>query len=329
MNRAVQILSPGSFNKQFGGSDPSGLDAQSEASYAIQQFFLNGGTEAYVVRVGSATAANTPVKASVGVGDGSGNLVFVVTAQSEGAWGNNVLLEVDYGTNDPTSLFNLTVTELVTANGSTSVAASESFLNLVVDPTKSNDAAAVVNAESQLIQLSYPAKNGGKLPAPTGTASGPSPDLTKLLKADTCDVLLNGTKAGTLAGLPATLPTTYSSLAGILQSQIRAVSAGLANATVSLVGTTSTKVYLLVEAGTTQPADYITLSDGGTGLAAKMGFTAASANVQQYRLGGGTLQQQIGQPTRRAGRQRRQEQPSNSGWSAGDGTRTTGARPGK
>ena len=45
MNQPVQILSMGDFNREFGG-----LHLQSEASYAIQQFFQNGGTEAWVVR---------------------------------------------------------------------------------------------------------------------------------------------------------------------------------------------------------------------------------------------------------------------------------------
>src|SRR5262245_4260130 len=49
MNKAVRILNMGDFEREFGG-----LAAQSEASYAIQQFFLNGGTEAWVVRVASA-----------------------------------------------------------------------------------------------------------------------------------------------------------------------------------------------------------------------------------------------------------------------------------
>ncbi|HZL46186.1 MAG TPA: phage tail sheath C-terminal domain-containing protein [Opitutaceae bacterium] len=292
MNQAVQILSLASFNKQFGGSDPSGLDARSEASYAIQQFFLNGGTEAYVVRVGSSTPANSPTKASVGIGDGSNNPVFVVTARSAGAWANNVLVEIDYGTTDPATLFNLTVTEFVTANGSTSVAATESYLNLVVDSTKANDVAAVVNAGSQLIWISSETK--GKLPAATGTVGAASPDLTKLAKGDACDVLLSGTKVGTLAGLPATVPSTYSALASIVQTQLRALT-GLANATVSVVGTTSTRVYLAAEAGTKSPADYLTFSDAGSGLASKLGFTAAAANVQQYALGGATVQQQIGQ----------------------------------
>lgn len=124
------------------------MDARSEASYAIQQFFLNGGTETYVVRVGSLTSGNAPTKTGVGIGDGTGKTAFVVWAQSEGAWGKNLRVGIDYGTTGPTSLFNLTVTELATVNGATSVVATESFLNLVVDPTKPNDVGAVVNAGS-------------------------------------------------------------------------------------------------------------------------------------------------------------------------------------
>src|SRR2546428_987003 len=47
MNRAIQIFSFADFEREFGG-----LDTLSEASYAIQQFFLNGGSEAWVIRVG-------------------------------------------------------------------------------------------------------------------------------------------------------------------------------------------------------------------------------------------------------------------------------------
>jgi len=51
MNTAVQVFSFGSFAREFGG-----LDDRSEASYAIQQFFLNGGMQAWVVRAASAAA---------------------------------------------------------------------------------------------------------------------------------------------------------------------------------------------------------------------------------------------------------------------------------
>src|SRR5882757_6360091 len=46
LNRAVRIRSFAEFEEQFGGLDP-----QSEASYAIRQFFVNGGRDASVVRV--------------------------------------------------------------------------------------------------------------------------------------------------------------------------------------------------------------------------------------------------------------------------------------
>jgi len=45
-NRATQIFSFADFERGFGG-----LAADSELSYAVQQFFANGGSNAYVVRV--------------------------------------------------------------------------------------------------------------------------------------------------------------------------------------------------------------------------------------------------------------------------------------
>lgn len=54
MNEAVKHFSFDDFERIFGG-----LRADSEASYAIQQFFLNGGSEAWVVRVGG-TDGNLP-----------------------------------------------------------------------------------------------------------------------------------------------------------------------------------------------------------------------------------------------------------------------------
>ena len=55
LNQAVQIFGLADFEREYGG-----LDAGSETSYAIQQFFLNGGTECFVVRV--ADTATAPVE---------------------------------------------------------------------------------------------------------------------------------------------------------------------------------------------------------------------------------------------------------------------------
>jgi hypothetical protein len=81
-NRAERILSFSDFERQFGG-----IDAQSEVSYAVQQFFANGGAQAYVVRVPHTGATGATVTFA--------NLIFA--ALSSGAWANgNLLIDVDY-----------------------------------------------------------------------------------------------------------------------------------------------------------------------------------------------------------------------------------------
>jgi phage tail sheath protein FI len=64
MNKAVHISSMGDFNREFGGIDP-----RSEASYAVQQFFLNGGSEAWVIRVSGAELDESKIDAKALIGD--------------------------------------------------------------------------------------------------------------------------------------------------------------------------------------------------------------------------------------------------------------------
>src|SRR5438067_2960060 len=69
INQAVEVFSFADFERQFGG-----LDRLSEGSYAIQQFFLNGGTTAWVVRT---TSTDKPaVTASITVRDAAANNVL-------------------------------------------------------------------------------------------------------------------------------------------------------------------------------------------------------------------------------------------------------------
>jgi len=287
MNKAVQVLSFSDFEKQFGG-----LDIKSEASYGIQQFFLNGGTEAYVVRVASGTANNGPTAAAIGMAaDGTGgSALLVATANSPGAWGNNLRIDVDYATLDPTKQFNLTVTEVSVTNGVTQIIATETFRNLVIDATNPQDAAAIVNAGSQLITLG---ESGSGRPAQTGTLGGVAPDLTKLAKGDTVDVALGATTF-TTDGLDP-VPTTMAAVAGFLQTQLRAKGAGkgLDNATVVVAGTSPATYYLIAKTGSGKWADVLVFSDGGAGLATKLGFAKAGQNVQQYALGQDAKQAQV------------------------------------
>ena len=83
-NRAQQIFSFSDYERLYGG-----LASNSELSYAVQQFFANGGTQAWVVR--------TPATAE---GAAAANVVFAgltFTALSSGAWANgDLLIDVDY-----------------------------------------------------------------------------------------------------------------------------------------------------------------------------------------------------------------------------------------
>src|SRR6516162_2191698 len=146
MNQAVEVFSFADFERQFGG-----LDLRSEGSYAIQQFFLNGGTTAWVVRTTSTT--NPAAVAGITLQDGAGNNVLVADASSPGAWGDSVRIDVDYGTTNPTKLFNMTVTEVALVGGKPQAVRSETYRNLVIDATQPNDAVATVNDGSSLIQL--------------------------------------------------------------------------------------------------------------------------------------------------------------------------------
>src|SRR5215208_4448252 len=112
MNRAVQVLNMGDFEREFGG-----LDTRSEASYGIRQFFLNGGGEAWIVRVASSSTQNPLGKATAVLRDGTGasaTIALTISAASEGIWGNALRARVDSA---PDSSFNLTLTEYVTEGG--------------------------------------------------------------------------------------------------------------------------------------------------------------------------------------------------------------------
>ncbi len=286
LNQAVQVFSFADFERQFGG-----LDLLSEASYAIQQFFLNGGTTAWVVRTTSTSAGDAAAAASITLQDGAGNNVLVVNAASPGAWGNHIRIDVDYGTTNPASLFNMTVTEVEMVAGKPQAVSSETWRNLVIDHTQPNDAVATVNAGSGLIQLALPTATptSTHAPAQTGTLSKAFPNgvlPAGVPKAsDSMTVALNGNPAKTVT-LSAAPPTTPAGLASTLQSLIRAADPSLAGVTIALVGSSATSVFLQFKAGTGKWQDTLTFADGAGSLATALGLDAAGAvNVAQYAAG--------------------------------------------
>ena len=153
-NRPTRLFSFADFERAFGG-----LAANSELSYAVQQFFDNGGSDAYVVRVTHAAAKAAEIVLTDGAKD-----ALKLTALSKGAWGNAVVADVDHdGLQDDTT-FNLTVTDLASGQ-------SESFPGVTLDAAKPNSVARVVNdpdSGSRLVSAVVPDPTA-KRPTLTGT----------------------------------------------------------------------------------------------------------------------------------------------------------------
>ncbi len=103
VNAPIRIHSFGDFERRFGG-----LDAASETSYAVSQFFTNGGGAAVVSRIASSDAATASVNVAgpnPTPGGTYGAPVVKISAADPGAWGNGIHVTVDYDTEDPASLF--------------------------------------------------------------------------------------------------------------------------------------------------------------------------------------------------------------------------------
>ena len=86
INKATRIYSFADFERAFGG-----LAADSEMSYGVRQFFLNGGTDAWIVRVvKTASPASRPLL------NATATTVLTVTALDAGASGNGIQVRIRF-----------------------------------------------------------------------------------------------------------------------------------------------------------------------------------------------------------------------------------------
>jgi phage tail sheath protein FI len=143
VNKAVEVQNFGDFARKFGG-----LQADSEMSYAVQQFFLNGGTDAWVVRL-----AKNPQTAQFTLlsSDGS-KQVLDVAALDEGSAGNQIEVRVDYQTGKPdvayASTFNISFNYTSADNPADN--ASEIYINLSMNSQDVRYVLDMINGVSRL-----------------------------------------------------------------------------------------------------------------------------------------------------------------------------------
>ncbi len=280
MDHAVQIFSFADFQREFGG-----LDRRSEASRAIQQYFLNGGGEAWVVRV----AAGSPAQSSVDISSAVGGVsVITVSARDDGVWGDSLRVVIDHNTT-AADLFNLKVSEVATVNGRTSVVREEQWLNLSMDDTSGNPrfADTVLNDDNRgslLIEVST--TGGATRPLANGTFSGTHAADPVIPATPTIDVTIGSDTFTTPQVELDPVATSLATVAPALEAAIRA--AAPANPAFSGATVRVSNSQLVIMAGPTAADNLVTFANGGSTLAQILLLRAADgavANAQSYQVG--------------------------------------------
>jgi hypothetical protein len=173
-------------------------------SYAVRDFYQNGGSRAIIVRVHKGAEAAV-VKLSTGQSGPDAALTLI--AANEGKWGNNLRAAVDYDTKvlvpADLNLFNLTIFETVDdVNVKT-----EKFLNVSLKKSDSRFLPRVLEQGSLLVRVLkdstgpvIPVDSGGNPVRPLETVEVLSPPLKEKVKPvrATADSGKDGTVPGAL-----------------------------------------------------------------------------------------------------------------------------------
>ncbi|GGO94914.1 phage tail sheath C-terminal domain-containing protein [Wenjunlia tyrosinilytica] len=252
VNQPVTITSFADYERRFGG-----LASDSAVSYAVQQFFLNGGSIAVVVRVGAAGTGTSASRTLTSSETEASADVLTLTAREPGAWGSGLRVAVDHDTPTPKETFNLQVFDV--AGGS-----RESFTGLSMDPGHPRYVKAFVDSASSLVRVTL--AQGGR-PDPVGTVSKPFgdqlPDLTPEI-----DVKIGAVKHTFKIFDPETdgdPPGTVAKLALLMERKLRALPDAPGKRAFAGTRVTAFGRRVQVVAGSTDEADVVHFSGDAAG----------------------------------------------------------------
>ena len=286
VNDPVRLSSFADFERAF-----AGLDAASPLSYCVDHFFQNGGKEACVVRV-----VKDAVAAAVTIRDAT-TPVLHIAASSPGAWGNDLRIDVDYDTSNPSSQFNLRVVEYVKRNGAVVPGRTEVFRDLTLDSADPSYAVALVNAKSELVTLTRTAGSTDATatlrPLPTGTTGTVRPGAFPAVGAFTIDVMKGAGRTPIAAAIPVPLwgGSTLRPVPASLDAAVAAINAALGEAATThptLVGATARRIGNTVSVIPGPPDPNVSFRFKRGGVAWRLGLDASAArNVAHYAPGVG------------------------------------------
>ena len=160
VGEAVKVFNFTEYQNRYGG-----FLAGSFLSHAVYQFFNNGGTQCYIVRVAGANAAtaNIVLRDRAATNQQASLTIF---ASSPGAWGNQLAIVIANGTNDSVNEFNLAVFQ------QDELTPLERFDNLSMVPGASNFV-ETVTASSRYIRVTINAANTNAQPGTSRGAAAP------------------------------------------------------------------------------------------------------------------------------------------------------------
>jgi phage tail sheath protein FI len=142
MNSPVRCLSYTDFVRAFSDDTSAG-----ELANYVKLFFLNGGTDCYIVRI-----AHGATQSSVTLLTDAGADALVLTARDPGLAGELIRAAVTYAGAQPEITFNLDLFRwAVDAAGNRTGQDAESFKNLSMDPTAPLYAPTVITQNSKLV----------------------------------------------------------------------------------------------------------------------------------------------------------------------------------
>jgi phage tail sheath protein FI len=191
LNRAIPIFSFADFERRFGGLDPG-----SELSYAVRLFFLNGGSQAYVVRVAAGAAV-----AALALDDG-GTAKLTFTALDGGFTGNSVKLALTKNRLDPANRFDLRVSYAPPDDPANAVV--EQYIGLSMNSRDPNYVLTALNNVSTLVSVQ---RAGGLTYVAGYSESGPLDDLFANTGLDDKHVAMTVVVDGTA------IPVTFTPIA--------------------------------------------------------------------------------------------------------------------
>ncbi len=138
LNDPIRVQSFAEFERKCGG-----LWRDSPLTYAVYQFFQNGGADALIVRVAKGAKIATAAA-------GTAPAILTLKAASPGEWGNRLRMRVDYkdlpATSDDQERFNLTVLD-------TETGLTERFFKVSGLETNPRFVGQVLLQESELVRL--------------------------------------------------------------------------------------------------------------------------------------------------------------------------------